>query len=156
MPALDDMHRTISNKVMFILSAIPFCCGIFFTEKCLYMPSSWHSWRNYTLLHCLNEVSSYFFPYFSPCFSFTPQTTPDFPLVLHCICPTSPKVIIYKWHKVVVTSNRCCIGRSPDICVNIIQNLPIAISCSAKSHLGLLSNDAIFTKFQFACTSTFQ
>ena len=70
----------------------------------------------------------------------------DFPFVLHGIYLTSPRVIIYKRHKVMVTSNKCRLGRSPDICVNIIQNSHGAMSCDVKSHLCLLFDDAMFYK----------
>jgi len=40
--------------------------------------------------------------------------------------------------------------------MNIIQNLLGAMSYGAKSHLGLLSNDAMFTKFQLPDIGTFQ
>jgi len=56
----------------------------------------------------------------------------------------------------VVTSNICRLGRSPDICVNIIQNPLSVMSRGAESHFSLLSDDAIFTKFQFAGIDTFQ
>jgi len=76
--------------------------------------------------------------------------------MLHDIYLTSPRVIIYERHKVMVISNRCHLGRSPDICVNIIQNPLGPMSCDIKSHLSLLFDDAIFIKFQFAGTGTFQ
>ena len=76
--------------------------------------------------------------------------------VLHCIYPTSLRLIIYKKHKVVVTSNRCHLDRSPDICVKKIQNLLGAMSRGAEFHLGLLFEDAIFTKIQFTSVDTFQ
>ena len=80
--------------------------------------------------------------------------TPIHPLgVFH---PSSPRIIIYKSHKVVVTSNRYCIGRSPNISVNIIQNPLGAVSLCDEFHRGLLFDDAIFTKLQFAGFGTFQ
>jgi len=45
---------------------------------------------------------------------------------------------MYKRYKVVVTSNRCHLGRSPDICVNIIQNSLGAMSRGAEFHLSFL------------------
>jgi len=56
----------------------------------------------------------------------------------------------------VVTSNKCRLGRSLDIYVNIIQNSLGAMSRGAESNLGLLSGNALFTKFKFASTDTFQ
>ena len=68
----------------------------------------------------------------------------DFPFVLHIIYPTSPRVIVYKRHKVVVTSNRYRVGRYPNIVVNIIQNSLGTMSHRAESHFDLLSDDAMF------------
>ena len=55
----------------------------------------------------------------------------------------------------MVTSNKCRHGRSPNICVNIIQNPLGAISCGAKSYLGLLSDDVIFTNFNLQVLTSF-
>ena len=76
--------------------------------------------------------------------------------MLNGIYPTSPRIIIYKSHKVVIISNRCRLDRSPNIGVNIIQNPLGAISCCAEFYLGPLSDDAMFTKFQLAGSGTFQ
>jgi len=56
----------------------------------------------------------------------------------------------------VVTSNRCLLVRSPNIGGNIIQNLLGAVSRCAEFHIGLLIDDTMFTKLQFACSGTFQ
>ena len=74
----------------------------------------------------------------------------------HGIYLTSPRVINYKRHKEVIISNRRHLGRSLDICVNIIQNLLGAMSRGAEFHLSLLSENAIFTKIQFAGIDTLQ
>jgi len=75
--------------------------------------------------------------------------------VFHGIYTISPKIIIYESHKIVVTSNRCRLSRSLNINVNIIQNPLGAVSHCAEFHLDLLSYDAMFTKLQFAGSSTF-
>ena len=67
--------------------------------------------------------------------------------MLHGIYLISPRVIIYKRHKVVVTSNRCCFSRPSDIFVKIIQNLLCVMSRDVESHLGLLFDDAMRTNF---------
>jgi len=77
-----------------------------------------------------------------------------FSFVIHGIHSISPRVIIYKKHKVVVTSNRCRLSRSTKIYVNIVQNHLSAMSRSAESYIGLLSDDAMLTKFQFAGLDT--
>jgi len=76
--------------------------------------------------------------------------------VLHGIYPISPRIVINESHKVVVTSNKYSFGRSPNVGVNIIQNLLGAVSRCAEFHLGLLADDAMFTEIQFAGSSTFQ
>ena len=103
--------------------------------------------RLHALLHCLNGV------FYLPSCALIHVPLPlhkqlqDFPFVFHGIYTTSPRVINCKRHKVMVISNRCHLYRSPDICVNIIQNPLGAMICSAKSHFGLLFDDAMFTKF---------
>jgi len=62
--------------------------------------------------------------------------------VSHGIHPISPGEIINKEHKVVVISNRCYLGRSLNICVNIVKNPLSAMNRDAKFHLGLLTDDA--------------
>jgi len=59
MPALDNIQRIFSSKILFILSTTLFCCGVFFKVKCLSL--SHHEIavgkdRLYTLLYCLNRV----------------------------------------------------------------------------------------------------
>jgi len=76
--------------------------------------------------------------------------------VSHGIYPTSPREIINKGYKVVITSNRCHLGRFPNIRVNIIKNLLGAINYSAEFHLGLLTDKVMLTKFQFAGLGTFK
>jgi len=56
----------------------------------------------------------------------------------------------------VAISNRFHLDWSPNICVNIIQNLLRVVRRGAEFHLGLLSDDAMSTKIQFAGFSTFQ
>jgi len=150
------MQRTFFRMVLFIISAIPFCCGVSLTVKCISVPSSRHSYRKGLLVYSppLSEWSTLIFlsVFFFMFFFHSTKNFRTFPFVLHGIYPTSsrvtsPRVIIYKRYKVMVTSNRCYLGRSPDICVKIIQNPLGAISCSAKSHLALLSDDVMFTKF---------
>jgi len=67
--------------------------------------------------------------------------------VLHNIYPTSLRVIINKRYKVVITSNRCRLGRSPNICVNIVKNPLGAMNSGVDFHLSLLSDDAMRTNF---------
>ena len=67
--------------------------------------------------------------------------------MLHGIYKTSPRIIINESHKVVVTSNRCRLSRSTNIYVNIVQNPLGAMSYGADSYIGLLSDDAMLTKF---------
>jgi len=78
----------------------------------------------------------------------------DFPFVPHGIYPISPRVIIYKRRKVGVTSNRCRLGRSPNTCVNIVKNPFGAMNHGVEFHLGLLTDDAMFTKFQLVGLDT--
>jgi len=146
MPALDNMQRTFSSKVMFILSATLFCCGVSLTVKYLSMPLSRHNCRKELLVYSppLSEQSILifllvFFPMFF--FHFT-NNFKTFPLYFMVYTKHLLEYSSIKRHKVMVTSNRCHLGRSPDICVNIIQNSLDAMSCGAKSYLGLLSNDA--------------
>ena len=80
----------------------------------------------------------------------------DFLFVLHSIYPTSPRVIINKRHKIVVTSNRCHFDKSPNIYVNIVKNLLGAMNHSVEFYLCLLFDDALLTKFQFAGLCTLQ
>jgi len=56
----------------------------------------------------------------------------------------------------VVNSNRSRLGRSPNIGVSIIQNSLGAVSRYAEFHLGLLSDDVMFMKLQFAGSDIFQ
>ena len=135
MATLDNIQQTFSSKILFILSATSFCCGVSLTVKCLSMPPSRHSCRKGSLVYSppLSEWSTLIFlPVFSPCSS-TPQTTLGLPLCAYGIYPTSPRVIIYKRLKVMVTSNRCHLGRSPDICVTIIQNLRFKDSAESET-----------------------
>ena len=76
--------------------------------------------------------------------------------MLHGIYLTSPRIIINKSHKIVVSSNRYRLDRFLNIGVNIIQNPLGAVSRYAEFHLGLLSDDTMFTKFQLAGSDTFQ
>ena len=66
--------------------------------------------------------------------------------MLHGIYPTSPRIVINKSQKVVLTSNRCSLGRSLNVNVNIIQNPLGAVSRCAELHLGLLFDDTMFTR----------
>jgi len=75
--------------------------------------------------------------------------------MLYGIYPTSPSVINYKRHKVVFTSNRYHL-RSPNTCVNIVKNPLGAMNRGAEFHLGLLTDDAMFTKFHLAGLGTLQ
>jgi len=59
-PEFDNMHRTLSSKVWFILSATSFYCGISLTMKCLSMPSSRHNYRNGSLVYLIRTVSTPF------------------------------------------------------------------------------------------------
>jgi len=56
----------------------------------------------------------------------------------------------------VVSFNRCHLGKSSDICVNIIQNPLGAMSRCAGFHLDLFFDDAMFTKIQLVGIGTFQ
>jgi len=76
--------------------------------------------------------------------------------VLHGIYPISPKVVINKKYKVVVTSNKFRLGRFPNACVNIVKNPLGAMIHFAEFHFGLLFADAMLTKFQFASLGTLQ
>jgi len=150
MSVLDNMQQTFFSKVLFILSATLFCYDVSLIVKCLSMPSSRHSCRKGSLVYSplLSERSILIFllVIFSMFFFYSTNNSRTF-LCAHGIYPTSPRVIIYKRHQIMIISNRCRLGRSLDICVNIIQNLLGAMSCDAKSHLGLLSDDVMFTKF---------
>ena len=139
MPALDNMYRIFSSKVLFIFSATLFCCDVFLTVKCLFMPSSQHNCRKRSLVNSppLSEQSTLL-----RVSLLLHKQLQDFPFVFHGIYPTSLGVIIYKRHKVAVTSNRC-LRRSPNVCVNIIQNPLGAMSYGAEFHLGLLFNATI-------------
>ena len=72
------------------------------------------------------------------------------------IYPTSPKKIINKGHKVVITSNRCNLDRSPNIRVNIVKNPLDAMNHGTEFHLGILTDDTMLTEFQFADLGIFQ
>ena len=61
--------------------------------------------------------------------------------------PISPREIINKIHKVVVTSNRRRLGRFPNIHVNILKNLLGAMNRGVEFRLGVLTDDAMRTKF---------
>ena len=153
------MQQTFSSNAMFIISTTPFCCGVSLTVKYLSMPSSCHNYRKGSLLYSplLSERRTLIFllVFFSIFFSLHKQLY-DFLFVLHCIYPISPRVIINKGHKVVVTSNKWCLSRSPNIYVNIVKNFLSTINHGAKFHLGLLSDDAMLTKFQFIGLDTLQ
>ena len=74
--------------------------------------------------------------------------------MLHGIYSTSLRVIINKRHKVVVTSNRCRLDRSPNIHVNIVKNG--VTNRGDEFHFDLLFDDTMFTKFQFAGLGTLE
>jgi len=76
--------------------------------------------------------------------------------VSHGIYPTSPREIINKGHKEVVTPQKCHLDGSPNIHVNIVNNLLSAINRGVEFHLGLLVDDAILIKLQFTGFSTVQ
>jgi len=54
----------------------------------------------------------------------------------------------------VVTSNRCYLDRALNIRVNIVKNPFGAMNHSEEFHYGLLSDDAMLTKFKFASLDT--
>jgi len=54
---------------------------------------------------------------------------------------------MYKRHKVVVTFNKCHLGRSSDIHVSLIQNSLGAMNRGTESHLSLISDDTMFKNF---------
>jgi len=106
--------------------------------------------------YCLIRVLWSSFPYSSPYSFLTPKQLQDFLFVLHGIYPTSLRIIIYKRHKVIITSNRCCLDRSPNIYVNIIKNFLAAMNRGAVFHLGLPTDDAMLTKCQLKSLDTLQ
>ena len=103
------------------------------------MPSSRHSCRKGSLVYSpqFSEQSTLIFlPVLYSMFLFhSTNNFRIFPLCFYGIYPTSPRVIIYKRHKVVVTSNRCHFDRYSDICMNIIHNPLGAMSRDTESHL---------------------
>jgi len=157
-PVLDNMQRTFFN-ILSILSATSFCCSISLTVKCLSMPSSQHSYWKESLAYSppLSEQSTLIFlPVFFSIFFLLHKQLQDFSFILNSIYSASPKVIINKRYKVVVTSNKWRFGWSPNICVNIVKNPLGATSCGAEFHFGFVSDNAMLTKIQLADFNTFQ
>ena len=149
-PVLDNMQRTFFNNILSILSATSFCCSISLTVKCLSMLSSRHSYWKESLAYSppLSEQSTLIFlPVFFSIFFLLHKQLQDFSFILNSIYSASPKVIINKRYKVVVTPNRCHFCRSLNICVNIVMNPLGAMNRDAEFHHGLLSHDAMLTKF---------
>ena len=126
--SIDNMQRTFSSKILFILLATSFYYSVSLNVKCVSTPSSWHS-CNKGILSPLSEWSILIFLFvLSLSSSSTSQTTSGLPLCASWYMPNIARVIIYKRYKVVITSNICHLGRSLDICVNIIQNPLGAVS----------------------------
>jgi len=128
------------------------------TVKCLSMPSSRHRCRKRSLVYSLplfEQDTLIFLLIFFSIFLFH-FTNKFFSFVSHDIYPILPREIINKGHKVVVISHKCRLGRSPNICVNIVKNVLDAMNRGAEFYLGLLADEVILTKLQFACLGILQ
>jgi len=137
------------SMVWFLLSATPFYWSVSLTVKCLSMPSSWHSCKKGSLVYStpLSEYSTLiFFPVciFICFFHSTKKKTRTF-LLSYSVHPITPREIINEWHKVIHTSKCSRLSRPTNVPVNIIKNPLNMVNSSAKLHLDLLANDAVFT-----------
>ena len=120
---LDNIQRTFSSKVMFILSDSSFCWCVSLTVKCLSMPSLWHNYRKGSLVYSppLFEQSNLIVlpVFFSIFFFHSIINSRTFPLCL----------MVYTQY---------CLGRSPNIRMNIVKDPLGAMNHDAEFHLVFL------------------
>jgi len=144
------MQGTFSNKIMFILSATPFCCGVSLTLNCLSIASLWHSHRKRLLVSSspLSEWSILIFllVFFSIFFFHSINNFRTFSLCLkvytqHHLEKSSIKTIKQRLPPINV------VLRGPQIFVNIIRNFLVAMNHGVKFHLGFLTDDTMHIKF---------